>query len=625
MFSRIRSEPHFAFVATALMVAMPLVSNTHSADSERSAPTLNPAMRALEFERRHDAASRSRELAAAIESSPDSNAARWAAGYFEVHGKWITVPEFAAINASDPAYSDIVAQKHAAGRNALQHHRLAIQFRRVGLDDEARFEALTAVFLAPEAPVLQIAVGRKLHGNRWYTDAEWAKSNEQSTALHRDLKAWQPQMLRLRKQIVAADKSRKDTGDWTTIERITDTHAIPALEVVLTTSGESCSRFVVACMNAMPVLSATCSLVRHAVWSPYEAVRADAVEALRSRDPNHVIPMLIDLLRPAETQSIWQSGNFQQPINRWFWQDYSITYCDTLYCPVYFNVPSQSARVRRTSASIAGNPQTTITPVPSSLKSIPFGGIPDSEKSVLANAQRDQRIRERFATAEQNNEARIENAGRALASVTGFDLGREQPNWLAWWAKNNDEYFENETPSNWNPDRDFQETTTGSPVPERIRISVGSCFAATTPVWTKSGLKAIDRVELGEGVLSLNETTGELAFRPVLRRTALRRATFLKMDVESDCLRLTRSHPVWSAGKGWQRSDRLSVTDFVRTSDSIVPIRAIGDGGEGLAYNLEVADFATFFVGKARVLVHDYSPIREAPRPCPGAPAFASK
>ena len=31
------------------------------------------------------------------------------------------------------------------------------------------------------------------------------------------------------------------------------------------------------------------------------------------------------------------------------------------------------------------------------------------------------------------------------------------------------------------------------------------------------------------------------------------------------------------------------------------------------AYNLVVADFGTYFVGKSRVLVHDNSPIRDVP------------
>ena len=35
------------------------------------------------------------------------------------------------------------------------------------------------------------------------------------------------------------------------------------------------------------------------------------------------------------------------------------------------------------------------------------------------------------------------------------------------------------------------------------------------------------------------------------------------------------------------------------------PIDSVGPAGEGLAYNLVVADFHTYFVGGARILSHD--------------------
>jgi len=52
------------------------------------------------------------------------------------------------------------------------------------------------------------------------------------------------------------------------------------------------------------------------------------------------------------------------------------------------------------------------------------------------------------------------------------------------------------------------------PVPRRHE-----CFVAGTPVWTVSGPVAIEKIRVGDLVLSQALDTGELAFQPVLQTT----------------------------------------------------------------------------------------------------------
>ena len=45
------------------------------------------------------------------------------------------------------------------------------------------------------------------------------------------------------------------------------------------------------------------------------------------------------------------------------------------------------------------------------------------------------------------------------------------------------------------------------------------CFAAGTLVWTKTGQRPIESLEIGDLVLAQNVDTGELAYKPVIGRT----------------------------------------------------------------------------------------------------------
>src|SRR5262249_29922927 len=46
-----------------------------------------------------------------------------------------------------------------------------------------------------------------------------------------------------------------------------------------------------------------------------------------------------------------------------------------------------------------------------------------------------------------------------------------------------------------------------------------SCFAKGTPVWTKTGLRPIDQLQMGDLVLAQNPDSGELAYKAIVGRT----------------------------------------------------------------------------------------------------------
>ncbi len=131
------------------------------------------------------------------------------------------------------------------------------------------------------------------------------------------------------------------------------------------------------------------------------------------------------------------------------------------------------------------------------------------------------------------------------------------------------------------------------------------CFAAGNLVVTAVGPTAIERLQVGDRVLAQDPTTGELAFKPVLATTKNSPAKLLRVVTSSGEIRLTLGHPFWIEGKGWRMAKELAVGDRVRGLSGSVTIKGIEKDADEPIYNLTVADFGTFFIGDAEVLVHD--------------------
>jgi len=99
-----------------------------------------------------------------------------------------------------------------------------------------------------------------------------------------------------------------------------------------------------------------------------------------------------------------------------------------------------------------------------------------------------------------------------LCAVSGEKLGPSAKDWWKWWERYNEAYSESK------PTQRTVEPKYRSPLPLPLPPTwKGECFAAGTTIWTLDGPKAVERVSVGDLVLSQNVDTGELAYKPVLR------------------------------------------------------------------------------------------------------------
>jgi hypothetical protein len=131
-----------------------------------------------------------------------------------------------------------------------------------------------------------------------------------------------------------------------------------------------------------------------------------------------------------------------------------------------------------------------------------------------------------------------------------------------------------------------------------------------TPVWTKTGIKPIETIELSDLVLAQDVATGELAYKPVLARTVRPPCPILRLALDGEELLATRGHPFWVAGIGWRMAKELDDGAILHGIGGSPRVASIETAGEEKAYNLVVADFNTYFVGKHGILVHDNTPRR---------------
>jgi hypothetical protein len=142
----------------------------------------------------------------------------------------------------------------------------------------------------------------------------------------------------------------------------------------------------------------------------------------------------------------------------------------------------------------------------------------------------------------------------------------------------------------------------------RLSSSSAECFAAGTPIATLTGPTGIEKLSIGDRVLSQNPNTGELAYKIVTAMTVRPPTETVLVRTTRGEIRASRGHPFWIVGKGWRMAKELEVGDRLHCLEGSARVMAIDQQPTEKVYNLTVADFGTYFVGQGQVLVHDNSP-----------------
>jgi len=140
------------------------------------------------------------------------------------------------------------------------------------------------------------------------------------------------------------------------------------------------------------------------------------------------------------------------------------------------------------------------------------------------------------------------------------------------------------------------------------------CFAAGTLVATIAGLKPIEEIRVGDLVLSRDVLTGVTEYKPVTTTFVtedreLLDLTFRLPNGSSEVITSTPGHPFFVEGKGWVQAAELEIDTEVSTQAGLAKLSsALSKAHRGRAFNFEVADYHTYFVGRGQHLVHNDCP-----------------
>ncbi len=151
-------------------------------------------------------------------------------------------------------------------------------------------------------------------------------------------------------------------------------------------------------------------------------------------------------------------------------------------------------------------------------------------------------------------------------------------------------------------------------IAETVSELCAFCFPAGTPVMTRNGPVPIERIKVGDEVLSRNRDTGKLEYKRVaaLARPHLSKVLEIHIAAEANALHPTPEHPFFVRRAGgsqadWVRAAEMQIGDSVLTSSGLwTEVLAISlVDKEQIVYNFEVAENHDYFVGAAELLVHN--------------------
>ena len=92
----------------------------------------------------------------------------------------------------------------------------------------------------------------------------------------------------------------------------------------------------------------------------------------------------------------------------------------------------------------------------------------------------------------------------------------------------------------------------------------------------------------------------------------------IKFAIGDETIQATQGHHFWVSGRGWIKTRELIAAQPLHTPIGAVKVASTEPAEPSPTYNLVVADFHTYFVGKNAILSHDVLPPKPTNMRVPG-------
>lgn len=502
----------------------------------------------------------------ALKVAPEHTLANWYAGRLQANGKWSSIDQLTQQTQQDLRLAEYRRLRDSVSADVQGQLLLARFCRKHSFTDRARLHWSNVLQVQPQNKEAIAALGLRLHRGMLLTKEQTEQYDRVLAEQAKAEEHWTKVLAGFRSRYKSADVAERDSL-LRDLQGIGDPQAIPFLERELSMQGEDLALVAVGLLGGMEHEAATISLVRHAVLGDSPAVREAASERLKTRPLFSFVPVLMGTLAtPIEFSfaitPISGAGSICVAASYHFYQEGPLA---------DFSAAVQSQTIAQ------GRNQTAarrLNPVVS--RNLGQAASFWRQTSIL-NAQ---------------TEILNERIDAVLTKVTGVACGGRPQDWWNWWQEYNDLYAYDEKPVA--EYTDYQ-----------VQIMAVECFCPGTSVWSDAGPVPIERLRIGDRVLSQDPDTGELAYKLVMQVTVRPESPTLRVMVPGEEIVVTRGHPLWVVGKGWQMARHLEPGCRLHAIPGPVAVESVVEGPSSHLYNLVVADFNTYFVGQNKVLVHD--------------------
>jgi hypothetical protein len=574
-------------------------------------------------------------LQLAESADPAYAPAFWHQGHVRNEGHWLKVEDAPHVYSQDRRWD---AYRHVRREqpNTLEGHlAVAAWCRARNLPAQERAHLNRVLEFDTSHSAARDRLGYQRIGNEWVSPQDVEDAARQQEAIRRSLAEWGPPLREIVKDL-AGRSERARAAALARLNKIESPEAAPALERVLSPTTEENSHLAINVLSKIVELESTRSLARHAVMAPWESVRKAAAEHLQSRPLEDYVPALLgEMYTPLATHRQIAPGPggrllYRHAFVRQGQTQHELMVLDTAYTRV---------------EALGGDRRETLSRAMFDLWMSSTGREMQAAQQNAVQAELNQRI------------------GAALQIATRANVLANSPEeWWKWWNEHNEVYFPQDKPlaiarveqeirvadrvdpavlsggGNGGDQPDAAESDEGAQTesgqsgptdsPRRVarvtqrggetdpryarassllpfRTMPFDCLVAGTPVWTIAGPTPVEQLQPGDMVLSQHPETGELAYQPVLRTTVRPRGKVIRIIAEGETIAASGGHLFWVAGEGWVKARHLEAGQELHGCDGPVGVSGVEPGDETETYNLEVADFNSYFVGATKILCHD--------------------
>lgn len=461
---------------------------------------------------------------------------------------------------------------------ARAHMELALWCEKAGLEPEARAHFTEASQLAPHLRTPWEHLGFKKHNGRWATEEMLAAGRREAEAQRHADRHWEP-LLRRWKGWLDQPPRRREAEDY--LAKLADPRAVPSVWKVFGQGDARDRRRAVALLRNLDSPLSTLALVLLAVRGEPADVRETATDALMTRDSRDVISFLVDRLQSPLKYRMEAPKGFL---------DY-----------------------------MEGSKGVLVIEGESSIYKRSYRGGDIFAQATLGEARVDSivapilaaRLNRDVHDVELHNEAarrQNERISAVLQRVTGQALGSDANVWRKWWADQQGYVYE--------PMGIQEKHLVAGEFKVELPFVHTACFAAGTLVTTLTGPRPIETLQIGDRVLAQDTRTGALSYQPVLVAHHNPPSPTLRLALgDGETIVATGIHRFWKIGRGWVMARDLKPGDLLRIVGGTVKVEGISAGPVQPVYNLDVERDRDFFVGKAGILVHDFSLVDAVPEP----------